>query len=88
MAHRDGYTAFVSSGLGKKISTTLGLPQPVALRRHVPGRPLVDGPVLVQVPRRGYLPSLSCAECRNPVRCSRCRGPVSVTGSGAPPSCR
>ncbi len=47
MAHRDGYTAFVSSGLGKKISTTLGLPQPVALRRHVPGRPLVDGPVLV-----------------------------------------
>lgn len=47
MAHRDGYTAFVSSGFGKKISTTLGLPQPVPLRRHVPGRPLVDGPVLV-----------------------------------------
>ena len=47
MAHRDGYTAFVSSGFGKKISTMLGLPQPVPLRRHVPGRPLVDGPVLV-----------------------------------------
>ena len=47
MAHRDGYTAFVSSGLGKRLATTLGLPQPVALRRHVPGRPLVDGPVLV-----------------------------------------
>ena len=47
MAHRDGYTAFVASGLGKKLATTLGLPQPVALRRHVPGRPLVDGPVLV-----------------------------------------
>jgi 3-oxoacyl-[acyl-carrier protein] reductase len=47
MAHRDGYTAFVSSGLGKKLATTLGLPQPVALRRQVPGRPLVDGPVLV-----------------------------------------
>ena len=44
MAHRDGYTAFVASGLGKKLATTLGLPQPVALRRHVPGRPLVDGP--------------------------------------------
>ncbi len=47
MAHRDGYTAFVSSGVGKKIATTLGLPQPVPLRRHVAGRPLVDGPVLV-----------------------------------------
>jgi len=47
VAHRDGYTAFVASGLGKKLATTLGLPQPVALRRHVPGRPLVDGPVLV-----------------------------------------
>jgi 3-oxoacyl-[acyl-carrier protein] reductase len=47
MAHRDGYTAFVSSGLGKKLATTLGLPQPVALRRQVPGRPLLDGPLLV-----------------------------------------
>lgn len=47
MAHRDGYTAFVSSGMGKRIAATIGLPQPVALRRHVPGRPLVDGPVLV-----------------------------------------
>jgi len=47
MAHRDGYTAFISSGVGKKLATTLGLPQPVALRRQVPGRPLVDGPVLV-----------------------------------------
>jgi len=46
MAHRDGYTAFVSSGVGKRLATTLGLPQPVALRRQVPGRPLVDGPVL------------------------------------------
>ena len=47
MAHRDGYTAFVSSGAGKRLASTLGLPQPVALRRHVAGRPLVDGPVLV-----------------------------------------
>ena len=47
MAHRDGYTAFVASGVGKKLATNLGLPQPVALRRQVPGRPLVDGPVLV-----------------------------------------
>ena len=47
MAPRDGYTAFVSSGAGRRIAAALGLPQPVALRRHVPGRPLVDGPVLV-----------------------------------------
>ena len=46
MAHRDGYTALVSSGVGKKIATTLGLPPPVPLRRHVAGRPLVDGPGL------------------------------------------
>ncbi|WP_377642350.1 3-oxoacyl-ACP reductase [Oryzobacter terrae] len=47
MAHRDGYTAFVSSTAGRRIASTIGLPQPVALRRHVPGRPLVDGPLLV-----------------------------------------
>ena len=47
-----------------------------AARAHIPSRAwrvakdaLVDGPVLVQVPRRGYQPSLSCAECRTPVRC-------------------
>ena len=66
-----------------------------AARAHLPSRAwrvakdaLVDGPVLVQVPRRGYLPSLSCAECRTPVRCARCQGPVSVSGSGADPACR
>ncbi|WP_392542206.1 3-oxoacyl-ACP reductase [Oryzobacter telluris] len=47
MAHRDGYTAFVSSTAGRRIAGTLGLPQPVALRRHVAGRPLLDGPLLV-----------------------------------------
>jgi primosomal protein N' (replication factor Y) len=66
-----------------------------AARAHLPSRAwrvakdaLVDGPVLVQVPRRGYQPSLSCAECRTPVRCTRCRGPVSVPGAGRAPSCR
>jgi primosomal protein N' (replication factor Y) len=66
-----------------------------AARAHLPSRAwrvakdaLVDGPVLVQVPRRGYLPSLSCGECRTPVRCTRCQGPVAVSGSGAAPSCR
>lgn len=44
----DKYTRLVSHGLGKDIAKRLGLPQPVALRRHEPGRPLIEGPVLVQ----------------------------------------
>nr|WP_206068918.1 primosomal protein N' [Nonomuraea sp. FMUSA5-5] len=30
---------------------------------------LESGPVLVQVPRRGYLPALACQHCRTPARC-------------------
>lgn len=37
---------------------------------------LLTGPVLVQVPRAGYLIALSCQECRTPVRCPVCHGPV------------
>ncbi|WP_427169635.1 3-oxoacyl-ACP reductase [Arthrobacter sp. 92] len=49
----DKYTQFVSSGLGKELARKLGLPQPVVLRRHAPGQPLVPGPVLVQGDTRG-----------------------------------
>lgn len=66
-----------------------------AARAHLPSRAwrvakdaLRDGPVLLQVPRRGYLPALSCGECRTPVRCLRCQGPVAVGASGSPPRCR
>ena len=41
-----------------------------------------DRPVLVQVPRRGWTPSLACARCRTPARCERCAGPL-ATGPGA-----
>ncbi|GAB3257774.1 primosomal protein N' [Kineosporia babensis] len=34
------------------------------------------GPVLVQVPRAGYLPGLACQDCRHPARCTHCHGPV------------
>jgi primosomal protein N' (replication factor Y) len=37
-------------------------------------------PVLVQVPRRGYVPALACAQCRAPARCRRCAGPLSLPG--------
>jgi 3-oxoacyl-[acyl-carrier protein] reductase len=43
----DKYTQLVSQGLGKDVAKKLGLPQPVVLRRHQPGAPLVTGPVLV-----------------------------------------
>ncbi|MGX4655325.1 primosomal protein N' [Micromonospora sp. SCSIO 07396] len=47
-----------------------------------------DAPVLVQVPRRGYLPSVSCAECRTPARCPHCAGPLALRAADAPPACR
>ncbi|GLI01943.1 primosomal protein N' family DNA-binding protein [Phytohabitans aurantiacus] len=46
-----------------------------------------DAPVLVQVPRRGYLPSVACADCRTPARCAHCSGPLALRSSHAPPAC-
>lgn len=37
---------------------------------------LKTGPVLVQVPRRGYVPRLACERCRTPARCVHCAGPL------------
>ena len=45
-------------------------------------------PVLVQVPRRGYLPALACATCRAPLRCEHCGGPLAAATAGQRPSCR
>jgi len=49
---------------------------------------LEQGPVLIQVPRRGYLPSLSCQHCREPARCARCHGPLGLAAADAVPTCR
>jgi len=46
------------------------------------------GPVLIQVPRRGYVPSLSCQTCREPARCARCHGPLALNAGDAVPTCR
>ncbi|MEH1129467.1 primosomal protein N' [Micromonospora sp. CPCC 206061] len=46
-----------------------------------------DAPVLVQVPRRGYLPSVACADCRTPARCAHCSGPLALRSSQATPAC-
>ncbi|MBA8823544.1 primosomal protein N' (replication factor Y) [Saccharopolyspora lacisalsi] len=51
-------------------------------------------PVLVQVPRRGYVPALACARCRERAHCRRCAGPLALPGGTAedgaarPAACR
>ena len=46
------------------------------------------GPVLVQVPRRGYLTAVACERCRAAARCATCGGPLAVAASDAPAGCR
>lgn len=41
-------------------------------------------PVLVQVPRRGYVPALACAKCRTIARCRHCTGPMSLPDRDTP----
>lgn len=48
---------------------------------------LEHGPVLVQVARPGYAPTLVCADCRAPARCRHCGGPLHAHGRGATPVC-
>ncbi|MER6586354.1 primosomal protein N' [Micromonospora chalcea] len=47
-----------------------------------------DLPVLVQVPRRGYVPSVACADCRTPARCPHCAGPLALPSAQGTPACR
>ncbi|MFI6319244.1 primosomal protein N' [Nonomuraea sp. NPDC050556] len=62
---------------------------------------LDSGPVLIQVPRRGYVPTLACQNCRAPARCQQpptkhggtieeglCHGPLALRGGHAAPYCR
>ncbi|WP_067128962.1 primosomal protein N' [Microtetraspora malaysiensis] len=53
-------------------------------------RGLEHGPVLVQVPRRGYLPVLACQNCRALARCGHagCSGPLALRSGHAAPYCR
>ncbi|MGF3055232.1 primosomal protein N' [Microbacterium sp. YY-01] len=46
-----------------------------------------EGPVLIQVARPGFAPSLVCAQCRAPSRCLHCAGPLQAAYRGAVPSC-
>ncbi|MFK0171770.1 primosomal protein N' [Streptomyces sp. NPDC090306] len=44
---------------------------------------LRHGPVLVQVPRRGYVPRMVCVRCREAARCRHCAGPLEAQDTGA-----
>ena len=48
---------------------------------------LAAGPVLVQVPRRGYVAATACQGCGERVRCAECAGPVAITGRDQPLRC-
>jgi primosomal protein N' (replication factor Y) len=48
---------------------------------------LVNGPVLVQVPRRGYQLHVSCSQCREAVYCRECHGGVARQNEKSPLSC-
>jgi primosomal protein N' (replication factor Y) len=77
--------------------TAFGTQHDPAAHGRVPGAAwkairdgLQRGRVLVQVPRAGYLPGLSCQSCRKTARCATCHGPLALpTSSQAQaPECR
>ncbi len=48
---------------------------------------LESGPVLFQVPRKGYLAAVACQRCGMRVRCQACAGLVALAGPGQPLRC-
>ncbi|MDO5501764.1 MAG: primosome assembly protein PriA [Actinomycetia bacterium] len=68
---------------------------PVIARARIPGlawrtakAALEHGPVLVQVPRRGYVPSLACQHCRRRAQCRHCGGTLGLTDRDGTLICR
>jgi primosomal protein N' (replication factor Y) (superfamily II helicase) len=49
---------------------------------------LAHGPVLVQVPRRGYLAAIACGRCRAQARCTVCSGQLEIAAARQIPHCR
>jgi primosomal protein N' (replication factor Y) len=49
---------------------------------------LSRGPVLVQVPRRGYVVAVGCERCRARARCQTCGGPLALEQAGGAVRCR
>ena len=48
---------------------------------------LERGPVLIVVPRSGYLPRLACLRCREPAVCRLCGGALKLEHGNAAPRC-
>jgi primosomal protein N' (replication factor Y) (superfamily II helicase) len=48
---------------------------------------LASGPVLIQVPRRGYVIAVACARCHAAARCPACGGPLSLRAEQAAAVC-
>ncbi len=46
------------------------------------------GPVLFQVPRRGYVVAAACGRCHAPARCAACGGPMALPAPRSPAVCR
>ncbi|ASK66984.1 primosomal protein N' [Brachybacterium avium] len=51
-------------------------------------RGLERGPVLVQVPRSGYVPAIACTFCHTRAQCPHCSAPLSLSGRNGPLHCR
>jgi primosomal protein N' (replication factor Y) len=49
---------------------------------------LRHGPVLVQVGRGGYLPTVACQQCRTVAKCEVCTGPLGRAGVGSELACQ
>lgn len=97
----DADRAFARRTVPRVLNTADSFEQerdPLALVARLPGAAwraakdgLERGPVLVQVARAGYAPSLVCEACREPARCQACQGPLALagaSGSSAIPQCR
>lgn len=76
-----------------RISSAVSDRDPLAEQARLPKdvfttirRGLVDGPVLIQVPRAGYRPVLVCSRCREIARCPGCGQPLADSGD-APLAC-
>ena len=48
---------------------------------------VTSGPVLVQVARPGFAPTLACSDCGHRAQCTVCAGPLRTRTSGGIPSC-
>ena len=74
--------AAVRGDSARHLATATGVPDAVfaALRSG-----LQEGPVLVLVPRRGYVPAVLCAGCRAPRMCVQCGAAIHISPEG--PAC-